>query len=230
MSGLVMLLPHGSEGQGPEHSSARPERFLQMCAEDNMQVCNLTTPANYFHALRRQMQRDFRKPLIIMTPKSLLRHKLCVSKLEDMTGKTSFHRVLPDDAQKDLKKADKIKRVVLCSGKVYYDLFEKRAEEGIDDIALIRVEQLYPFPHETLVKELKQYKNAEFIWCQEEPKNQGYWSFVAPYVEEVLIEIKAKNARPAYVGREMAAAPATGFAKVHAQEQETLVKQALKLK
>tara|TARA_Y100000031_G_scaffold77340_1_gene85100 strand:+ start:130666 stop:133578 length:2913 start_codon:yes stop_codon:yes gene_type:complete len=230
MSGLVMLLPHGSEGQGPEHSSARPERFLQLCAEDNMQVCNLTTPANYFHALRRQMNRNFRKPLIIMTPKSLLRHKLCVSKLEDMTGKTSFHRVLPDDAQKDLKKADKIKRVVLCSGKVYYDLYEKRAEEGIDDIALVRVEQLYPFPHETLVKELKQYKNAEFIWCQEEPKNQGYWSFVSPYVEEVLTEIKAKNTRPDYVGRVSAAAPATGFAKVHAQEQEALVKQALKLK
>ena len=230
MSGLTMLLPHGYEGQGPEHSSARPERFLQLCAEDNMQVCNLTTPANYFHALRRQMHREFRKPLIIMTPKSLLRHKLAVSSADMMTGDSTFHRFLWDDKWNDLKKPDKIKRVVLCTGKVYYDLFEKREEEGIDDIMLIRIEQLYPFPHDALVEELKQYKNAEFVWCQEEPKNQGYWFFVEPLLESVLTEAKLKNSRPQYVGRVAAAAPATGLLKVHKQEQDALVAEALKLK
>ena len=230
MSGLTMLLPHGYEGQGPEHSSARPERFLQLCAEDNMQICNLTTPANYFHALRRQMHRDFRKPLIIMTPKSLLRHKLAVSPADMMTGDSTFHRFLWDDKKDALKKSDKIKRVVLCTGKVYYDLFEKREEEGIDDIMLLRLEQLYPFAHKELVEELKQYKNAEFIWCQEEPKNQGYWFFVEPLIENVLKEAKLKNDRPQYVGRISAAAPATGVLKVHQREQADLVADALKLK
>ncbi len=230
MSGLTMLLPHGYEGQGPEHSSAKPERFLQLCAEDNMQVCNLTTPANYFHALRRQMHRDFRKPLIIMTPKSLLRHKLAVSPADMMTGDSTFHRFLWDDKWEDLKKPDKIKRVVLCTGKVYYDLFEKREEEGIDDIMLIRLEQIYPFAHDALVEELKQYKNAEFVWCQEEPKNQGYWFFVEPLIENVLKEAKSKKDRPQYVGRISAAAPATGLLKVHQKEQADLVSDALKLK
>ena len=229
MCGLVMLLPHGHEGQGPEHSSARPERFLQLCAEDNMQVCNLTTPSNYFHALRRQMHRDFRKPLIIMTPKSLLRHKLAVSSLDDFTGTSSFHRVLGDDAKQDLKPASKIKRVVLCSGKVYYDLFEERQARGIDDIELIRVEQLYPFPHNTLKDILADYKNAEFVWCQEEPKNQGYWFFVDPLIEDVLTEVKTKHTRARYVGRISAAAPATGLMKTHKMEQDALIDEALSL-
>ncbi|MAM34118.1 MAG: 2-oxoglutarate dehydrogenase E1 component [Micavibrio sp.] len=228
MSGLTMLLPHGFEGQGPEHSSARPERFLQLCAEDNMQVCNLTTPANYFHALRRQMHRDFRKPLIIMTPKSLLRHKLAVSPASMMTEGSTFHRVLWDDAMDNLVKPEKMKRVILCTGKVYYDLFEKREELGIDDVLILRVEQLYPFPHKALVEELSQYKNAEFIWCQEEPKNQGYWFFTDPLLEEVLTEAKLKNTRARYVGREAAAAPATGLHSKHVEEQTRLVEEALK--
>ncbi len=227
MSGLVMLLPHGMEGQGPEHSSARPERFLQMCAEDNMQVCNLTTPASYFHALRRQMHRDFRKPLIIMTPKSLLRHKLAVSLVSDLTGKSTFHRVLWDDAKEDLKAPSKIKRVILCSGKVYYDLYEEREKRGLKDIEIFRLEQLYPFPHNSLVEDLKSYTNADFIWCQEEPKNQGYWSFVDPLVEDVLNAAKLKNTRMRYVGRLPAAAPATGLMKTHQMEQKALVDEAL---
>ncbi len=227
MCGLVMLLPHGMEGQGPEHSSARPERFLQLCAEDNMQVCNITTPANYFHALRRQMHRDFRKPLIVMTPKSLLRHKLVVSDMNKFTGNSTFHRVLEDDSKANLKPASKIKRVILCSGKVYYDLYEERNKRGIDDIEIIRLEQLYPFPHNTLKDIIKSHKNAEFVWCQEEPKNQGYWSFVDPLVEDVLIELKTKCARAKYVGRISAAAPATGLLKTHQLEQEKLVDEAL---
>ncbi|MGE4312789.1 MAG: 2-oxoglutarate dehydrogenase E1 component [Pseudobdellovibrionaceae bacterium] len=230
MSGLVMLLPHGYEGQGPEHSSARPERFLQLCAEDNMQVCNLTTPANYFHALRRQMHRDFRKPLIIMTPKSLLRHKLAVSSADMMTGNSTFHRYLWDDDHADLVKADKIKRVVLCTGKVYYDLLEERRNRKINDIMLLRVEQLYPFPTKALIQELAQYKNAEFVWCQEEPKNQGYWFFVDPLIEEVLEGAKTKCKRARYIGRVAAAAPATGLLKKHKAEQESLVNEALTVK
>ncbi len=230
MSGLVMLLPHGMEGQGPEHSSARPERFLQLCAEDNMQVCNLTTPANYFHALRRQMHRDFRKPLIIMTPKSLLRHKLAVSSMDMFAEKSTFHRILNDDAKDTLKAPAKIKRVILCSGKVYYDLYEERQKRGIDDIEIFRVEQLYPFAHNKLVKELKAYKNAEFIWCQEEPKNQGYWSFVDPLIEDVLIDAKLKNNRARYIGRIAGAAPATGLLKTHKLEQAAIVDEALTLK
>ncbi len=230
MSGLTMLLPHGYEGQGPEHSSARPERFLQNAAEDNWQICNCTTPANYFHALRRQMVRDFRKPLVIMTPKSLLRHKLAVSKVEDFTEGSTFHRVLWDDDRESLVKADKIKRVVLCTGKVYYDLLAERRERGIDDITLIRVEQLYPFPHEALVEELKAFKNAEFVWCQEEPENQGYWTFVDRRIEAVLKELKMKNDRPFYIGREAAAAPATGLAGRHKAQQEKLIDEALSVK
>ncbi|MGZ9097309.1 MAG: 2-oxoglutarate dehydrogenase E1 component [Micavibrio sp.] len=230
MSGLVMLLPHGWEGQGPEHSSARLERFLQNSAEDNWQICNLTTPANYFHALRRQMHRDFRKPLVIMTPKSLLRHKLAVSPLSMMTGKETFHRILWDDARDSLSKPKDIKRVVLCSGKVYYDLFEEREKRGIQDVTVLRVEQLYPFPAKALGEQLTQYPEADIVWCQEEPYNQGAWSFVDRQIEEVLVSIKHKAQRPKFVGRAAAAAPATGLAKRHAAEQAKLVDEALSVK
>ena len=221
MSGLVCLLPHGYEGQGPEHSSARLERFLQMCAEDNMQVANCTTPANYFHILRRQLKREIRKPLILMTPKSLLRHKRATSRLEEMAVGTSFHRVLWDDAEvlkgekTKLAKDDKIRRVVLCSGKVYYDLYEEREKRGIDDVYLMRVEQLYPFPLKTLVGELSRFKKADVIWCQEEPKNMGSWGFVEPYIEWVLTQAGGKAKRARYAGRPASAATATGLMSKH---------------
>jgi 2-oxoglutarate dehydrogenase E1 component len=227
MSGLVMLLPHGSEGQGPEHSSGRVERFLQLSAEDNWQVLNCTTPANYFHALRRQMRRDFRKPLIIMTPKSLLRHKLCVSPKEMFMGQQTFHRVLHEDTP--VAKPKDIKRVVICSGKVYYDLFEAREKHGVKDVTFLRLEQFYPFPEKPLAEELSKYPNAEVIWCQEEPENQGAWFFVDRRLEAVLASIKHKAGRPVYVGRDAAAAPATGSLKQHNKEQEALVNRALGL-
>ena len=232
MSGLVMLLPHGYEGQGPEHSSARIERFLQLSAEENWIVANCTTPSNYFHILRRQMHRSFRKPLILFTPKSLLRHKMCVSKLDHMGPDSSFHRILWDDAElggseTKLKKDNKIKRVVLCSGKVYYDLLAARDEQGIDDVYLLRLEQLYPFPAVSLTKELSRFKNAEMIWCQEEPKNQGPWTYAEPNIEWVLDRIGAKHGRARYAGRAAAASPATGLAAQHKHEQETLVNEAL---
>ena len=232
MSGLVCLLPHGFEGQGPEHSSARLERFLTMCGGDNWIVANCTTPANYFHILRRQLHRTFRKPLILMTPKSLLRHKLAVSDAEDFTTGSSFHRVLWDDAQKghsetELVADDKIRRVVMCSGKVYYDLLEERDARGIDDIYLMRFEQFYPFPAQASVKELERFKNAEMIWCQEEPKNQGSWSFMEPNLEWVLSRIKARHDRPRYVGRAASASPATGLASQHKAQQQALVNEAL---
>ncbi|TCS60013.1 2-oxoglutarate dehydrogenase E1 component [Primorskyibacter sedentarius] len=232
MSGLVCLLPHGYEGQGPEHSSARLERFLTMCGQDNWIVANCSTPANYFHILRRQLHRSFRKPLILMTPKSLLRHKLAVSTKEDFITGSSFHRVLWDDAQHgnsetELVADDKIKRVVMCSGKVYYDLLEERDARGIDDIYLLRIEQFYPFPAMSLVHELERFKGAEMVWCQEEPKNQGAWSFIEPNIEWVLGRIKAKHLRPAYVGRSATASPATGLASQHKAQQAALVDQAL---
>jgi len=235
-SGLVMLLPHGYEGQGPEHSSARLERFLQLCSNDNMQVMNCTTPANYFHALRRQMHRDFRKPLIIMTPKSLLRHKYCVSNLKDFSKKNSFHRVLWDhaiDPQSKgfikLKKTEKIKKVILCSGKVYFDLLEAREKLKVDDVVLYRIEQLYPFPAKTLVKELKPYaKNAIFYWCQEEPKNMGAWFSVRDYMQWTLDNIKAKNNQIYYIGRSPDATPATGFAKRHISQQQEIINKVFK--
>ncbi len=227
MSGLVMLLPHGFEGQGPEHSSARLERFLQLCAEDNMQVCNITTPANYFHALRRQLHRDFRKPLINMAPKSLLRHKSAVSSADLFTGQSTFHRVLWDDNRADLAADKNIRRVVLCSGKVYYDLLEERNKRGIKDVVLLRLEQLYPFPDKVLEDEFSRYPNADVVWCQEEPKNQGAWFFVNPLIEETLIKVKHKAARPKYAGRIASAAPATGYAKRHALEQARLIDEAL---
>ena len=232
MSGLVMLLPHGFEGQGPEHSSARLERYLQNSAEDNWIVANCTTPSNYFHILRRQMHRSFRKPLIMMTPKSLLRHKLAVSKVEDFCTGSSFHRVLWDDAQKGhsdtkLKPDEKIRRVVMCSGKVYFDLLAERDARGIDDIYLMRLEQFYPFPAIAVSKELGRFKQAEVVWCQEEPKNQGAWTFIEPNIEWVLGRIGAKHPRPIYAGRGGAASPATGLASQHKVQQEALISDAL---
>ncbi len=235
MSGLVMLLPHGFEGQGPEHSSARLERFLQMCAEDNWIVANCTTPANYFHILRRQLHRDYRKPLVLVTPKSLLRHKAAISANEDFLTGSSFHRVLWDDAQKgyselELQPDDKINRVVMCSGKVYYDLLEKRDERNLTDTYIMRIEQFYPFPALSLVKELSRFKHADMIWCQEEPKNQGGWTFIEPNLEWVLTRIKAANQRPEFVGRPASASPATGLASQHKAQQAALVAAALGLK
>ncbi|MHB0950671.1 MAG: 2-oxoglutarate dehydrogenase E1 component [Allorhizobium sp.] len=233
MSGLVCLLPHGYEGQGPEHSSARLERYLQLCAEDNMQVANVTTPANYFHILRRQMKRDFRKPLILMTPKSLLRHKRATSSLAEMAGESSFHRLLWDDAEviKDgpikLQKDNKIRRVVMCSGKVYYDLLEEREKRGIDDVYLLRIEQLYPFPAKALINELSRFRNAEMVWCQEEPKNMGAWSFIDPYLEWVLAHIDAKYQRVRYTGRPAAASTATGLMSKHLAQLEAFLEDAL---
>jgi len=234
MSGLVLLLPHGYEGQGPEHSSARLERYLQQSAQDNWQVVNCTTPANYFHVLRRQMHRTFRKPLVIMTPKSLLRHKRCVSKLEEFGPGSQFHRVLWDHAENEvggsikLKADDKIKRVVLCSGKVYYDLLEERDNRKLDDTYLLRVEQLYPFPTQALGKELKRFKNADhIIWCQEEPKNMGSWTYINEPLEELLIDLKLPVQRARYAGRAASAATATGLASKHAAEQTALVEAAL---
>ena len=235
-SGLVMLLPHGYEGQGPEHSSARLERFLQMCSNDNMQVMNCTTPANYFHALRRQIHRDFRKPLIMMTPKSLLRNKYCVSNLEDFSKDTSFHRILWDHAIDPkikgfikLKKSSEIKKVIMCSGKVYFDLLVAREKLKKDDVVLYRIEQLYPFPAKTLVKELKPYaKNAKFYWCQEEPKNMGAWFSVRDYIQWTLDTIKANNEEISYIGRSPDASPATGYAKRHISQQQEIINKVFK--
>jgi 2-oxoglutarate dehydrogenase E1 component len=233
MSGLVCLLPHGFEGQGPEHSSARLERYLQLCAEDNMQVANCTTPANYFHILRRQLLRDIRKPLILMTPKSLLRHKRVVSRLDEMGPGTTFHRLLWDDAEHKpdekikLVPDDKIRRVVLCTGKVYYDLYEAREAAGIDDVYLLRVEQLYPYPARALMNELSRFKQAGIVWCQEEPKNMGAWSFIEPNLGWVLERIEARVRRPAYAGRPASASTATGQLSKHLHEQKTLVDEAL---
>jgi 2-oxoglutarate dehydrogenase E1 component len=224
-NGLVMLLPHGYEGQGPEHSSARPERYLQACADDNMQVANITTPANYYHALRRQLHRGFRKPLIIMTPKSLLRHKLAVSTLADFTGESHFRRIVSDlnaPADRD------VKRLVLCTGKVAYELMEARDKAGDRNTSVVRIEQLYPFPSEPLVARMKRMVGLEeVVWAQEEPKNQGYWSFVEPLVEQCQIEAGARARRPIYAGRAASASPATGLAKRHAAEQAALIADAL---
>jgi len=221
MSGLTLLLPHGYEGQGPEHSSARIERYLQLCAERNMAVCNLTTPANYFHALRRQLHRNFRKPLIVFTPKSLLRHKLAVSSLDEMTEGSRFRLVIPEiDA---IAPADDVRRVVLCSGKVYYDLLAERRAQEISDVAILRLEQLYPFPEVTLGRLLAPYHRADVVWCQEEPENMGAWNFVDRRIENVLRRLDTKVTRPLYVGREAAASPATGSARNHAREQARLV-------
>jgi len=233
MSALVCLLPHGYEGQGPEHSSARLERYLQMCAEDNMQVANCTTPANYFHILRRQLKREIRKPLILMTPKSLLRHKRAVSRLDEMGPETSFHRVLYDDAQllEDQKiklvADDRIRRVIMCSGKIYFDLYEEREKRGINDIYLLRIEQLYPWPHKVLIQELCRFPQAEMVWCQEEPLNMGAWSFVQLNIERALEFIEAKERRVRYAGRPPSAATATGLMSKHQRELRGLLDEAL---
>ena len=233
-SGLVMLLPHGYEGQGPEHSSARLERFLQLCAGENIQVVNCTTPSNYFHVLRRQMHREFRKPLVIMTPKSLLRHKRCISNISEFTSKSSFHRILEDDAYDkkcnliSLKKDSKIKKVVMCSGKIYYDLVEAREKYKSDKIIFIRLEQLYPFPAKTLATVLKRYKNAEFIWCQEEPKNMGAWNTVRNYIDRTLEMINFKDINVKYVGRKASSSTATGNANKHLAQQKEILEKILK--
>jgi 2-oxoglutarate dehydrogenase E1 component len=228
MSGLVVLLPHGYEGQGPEHSSARLDRFLQACAQDNMQVVNCTTPANYFHVLRRQVRRNFRKPLVVMTPKSLLRHKLVTSTLDEMGEGSDFRRVIGEIDP--IRANEKVRRVVLCSGKVYYDLLEERRKKEIDDIAILRVEQFYPWPRDLLTKELGLYPNVEVVWCQEEPANMGGWTFIMRRIEYILEELNGgakKDRRPVYVGRAASASPATGSLKTHTREQELLVTQAL---
>ena len=233
MSGLVLLLPHGYEGQGPEHSSARLERYLQLCAEDNLQVANCTTPANYFHILRRQMHRPFRKPLILMTPKSLLRHKRAVSNLEDLVSGTSFHRVMIDGAEAgcdvggiQLAADDQIKRVVLCSGKVYFDLVDARARSGRNDVYLLRLEQFYPWPMKTLSTVLARFKNAEIVWCQEEPKNMGGWTFVDAWLELTLQRLKISAKRARYVGRPASASTAAGLMSRHLKELETFLTEA----
>jgi 2-oxoglutarate dehydrogenase E1 component len=233
MSGLVCLLPHGYEGQGPEHSSARLERFLQMCAEDNMQVANLSTPANYFHALRRQLKREIRKPLILMAPKSLLRHKRAVSRLDEMGPDTSFHRLLWDDAQVlpnekiKLVADDKMRRVVMCTGKVYYDLYDEREKRGIDDIYLLRIEQLFPFPSKALVAELSRFKQAEMVWCQEEPRNMGAWFFVDVFLNWVLNQVGAKHRTCRYAGRPASASTAVGQMSKHLAQLKQFLEEAL---
>ena len=233
MSGLVCLLPHGYEGQGPEHSSARLERFLQMCAEDNMQVANCSTPANYFHILRRQLKREIRKPLILMTPKSLLRHKRAVSKLDELATGTTFHRLLWDDAQFlpnekiKLVADDKIRRVIMCTGKVYYDLYDEREKRGINDIYLLRIEQLYPFPSKALVAELSRFKQAEMVWCQEEPRNMGAWFFVDVFLQWVLNQIGAKHRTMRYAGRPASASTAVGQMSKHLAQLKQFLDEAL---
>jgi 2-oxoglutarate dehydrogenase E1 component len=226
-----MLLPHGFEGQGPEHSSARLERYLQLCAEDNIQVANCTTPANYFHILRRQIHRRFRKPLILMTPKSLLRHKRCVNRLADLADGTTFHRVLWDDLEQakdaSLAPPERIRRVVLCSGKVYYDLFEARESLKRKGVYLMRLEQLYPFPKRPLMKELARFPGAEIVWCQEEPQNMGAWWFVMPRIEQTLRRVGHKCQRVRYVGRPESASTAVGLLRAHRQEQDRIVREAL---
>lgn len=224
-SNLVMLLPHGYEGQGPEHSSARLERNLQACADNNLRVVNITNPANFFHALRRQIHSKDRKPLVVMSPKSLLRHKLATSTLAEFSD-LNFRPLIGESNK--IAADDKVRKLVLCTGKVYYELLEAREAKKINDVALVRLEQLYPFPKEELKAELKKYKNAEIIWCQEEPKNMGAWKFVDDLIEETLIEAKHKSARPKYAGRIACASPATGYGSYHAREQKALIEEALK--
>jgi len=232
MSGLVCLLPHGYEGQGPEHSSARLERFLQLCAEDNMQVANCSTPANYFHILRRQLHRTIRKPLVLMTPKSLLRHKRCVSRLGEMGTASSFQRLLLDDAETSptetsaLAPDDKIRRVILCSGKVYYDLLEEREARRISDVYLLRVEQIYPLPLRSLVTALSRFKQADVVWCQEEPRNMGAWFFVEPYLEWALGQVNGAAKRARYVGRPASASTAAGALPKHQAQLKSFLDDA----
>ena len=223
MSGLTLLLPHGHEGQGPEHTSSRLERFLQMCAEDNIQVANPTSPANYFHILRRQMLRDFRKPLILMTPKSTLRHKNNTSSLDQFVNGSTFHRVLSDSVAQEFK--NKIDRIILCSGKIYFELQDRINELDIKNIHIVRIEQLYPFPYETLEEELQEFKNCEVIWCQEEPKNMGAWEFIEKRLKSVLHLVGAKNELH-FIGRRAAASPATGVFDRHLANQKNIIRLA----
>ena len=225
MSGLVLLLPHGYEGQGPEHSSARLERFLQLCAEKNIQIVNCTTPANYFHVLRRQIHRSFRKPLVVFTPKSLLRNKQAVSSINEFT-KDKFNTVIGEKTE--LATAKKIKKIILCSGKIYYDLMEQRKALEMSNIHIIRIEQLYPFPYDELKKIFKGYKNSKVIWCQEEPRNMGAWTFVAPFIESIMQDHNFLHKKPFYVGRRKAASPATGQLSKHLEEQKEILEKAIK--
>ncbi|GAB5558519.1 MAG: 2-oxoglutarate dehydrogenase E1 component [Synoicihabitans sp.] len=218
VSGIVMLLPHGYEGQGPEHSSARLERFLQLCAEDNIQVCNITTPANFFHVLRRQMHRDFRKPLVVMSPKSLLRHPEAVSKVEAFLGDTAFQEIIPDPTP-----PEKTDRLILCSGKVFYDLDHYRREKGITDVRILRIEQLYPLHEHALQRLADEYRDARLVWCQEESHNMGAWSFIAPELERIF------GNKPAYAGRDAAASPAVGALALHKRELAKLLMEAFSL-
>jgi len=223
LSGLVLLLPHAHEGQGPEHTSGRLERFLQLCGESNMRVANCTTPANFFHILRRQVRSDTRKPLVVMTPKSLLRHPKAVSSLKDMDMQTFFQPVIGDLTVT----GPDVRRVVLCSGKVYYDLWEEREKKGIRDVALVRLEQYYPFPRKQILEMLRPYKDAPLVWCQEEPVNMGAWTFLDRRLESILTELGARHTRPIYVGRGASAAPATGVLSRHMAEQQQLVAHAM---
>jgi 2-oxoglutarate dehydrogenase E1 component len=225
MSGIVLLLPHGYEGQGPEHSSARLERFLELCAEDNLQVVNCTTPANYFHVLRRQMHRAFRKPLVVMSPKSLLRHKQCVSRLDEMGPGSGFHRVLYCNELPS--EPSETRQLVLCSGKIYYDLVAERAARGANDVHFLRLEQLYPFPEDALAELMEPYRHCHLVWCQEEPRNMGPWRTAGSFVQEVAERIGCTNPVPRYAGRPTAASPATGSAQVHRNQQATLIDEAL---
>ena len=219
VNGITLMLPHGYEGQGPEHSSARLERFMQLSADTNMQVCQPTTASQIFHLLRRQMVRNLRKPLIIMTPKSLLRNKDATSPLSEFT-RGGFQTVIPENKQAVIEKAEKVKRVVVCSGKVYYDLVKRREERGADDVALLRVEQLYPFPHKVFAAELKRYPNAvDIVWCQDEPQNQGAWFFVQHYIHENMLE----DQKLGYSGRAASASPAVGYSHLHQEQQKALV-------
>ena len=226
LSGLTVFLPHGLEGQGPEHSSARPERYLQLAAEDNMQICTPTTPANFFHLLRRQVRRNFRKPLIVFTPKSLLRHKACISPLSAFGPNSHFQRVLGESAA--LVPPAQVRRVVLCSGKVYYDLMQRRTELGLKNVVLVRVEQLYPWPKVSLKEHLVRYPNAEVVWCQEEPANQGAFVHVDRRLHYLLEELGHRQRSPVYAGRKASASPATGLLRRHLEEQALLVEQALR--
>ncbi len=226
MSGLTLLLPHGHEGQGPEHTSGRVERFLQMCAEDNIQVINCTSPGNYFHALRRQLHRDFRKPLIIMTPKSTLRHKKNTSKIEDFINGSSFHRVMND--QLDQSSKDKINRVLLCSGKIYFEIHDQIEASGIKNVAILRLDQLYPFPYDALTDELEYYKNCEIYWVQEEPSNMGAYFFVKERIESVMHSLNMKTKELIFIGRRSSASPATGVQARHTQNQKNIIDLALK--
>jgi 2-oxoglutarate dehydrogenase E1 component len=225
MSGLVLLLPHGYEGQGPEHSSARLERFLQGCAEDNIQVVNCTTPANYFHALRRQLHRPFRKPLVVMAPKSLLRHKKAVSKLANFSMESHFHRVLYCDEIPS--RAEDARQIVMCSGKVYYDLLEERENRGISNVHFLRLEQLYPFPSDALAELLAPYRHCHLVWCQEEPRNMGAWTLVSDFIPELAEQMEFAHPKLRYAGRETAASPATGLLSHHKREQGALIDDAL---